>query len=36
MMTLSLEDEGAEVGVCRFFVDRCGFVSVDEDVHVRI
>ena len=24
-----------EVGVCRFSVDRCGFVSVDEDVHVR-
>ena len=23
-----------EVGVCRFSVDRRGFVSVDEDVHV--
>ena len=25
----------AEVGVCRFSVDRCGFVGVYEDVHVR-
>ena len=24
-----------EVGVCRFSVDRCGFVGVDEDVHAR-
>ena len=24
-----------EVGVCRFSVDRCGFVGVYEDVHVR-
>ena len=24
-----------EVGVCRFSVDRCGFVCVYEDVHVR-
>ena len=24
-----------EVGVCRFSVDRCGFVHVYEDVHVR-
>ena len=21
--------------MCRFSVDRCGFVNVDEDVHVR-
>ena len=24
-----------EVGVCRFSVDRCGFVGVYENVHVR-
>ena len=24
-----------EVGVCRFSVDRCGFVGVYEDAHVR-
>ena len=24
-----------EAGVCRFSVDRCGFVGVYEDVHVR-
>ena len=42
LIALSLENEGAqelvadiEVGACRFSVDRFGFVSVDEDVHVR-
>ena len=43
-MILSLEEVGAhctgivadiEVGVCRFSVDRCGFVGVYEDIHVR-
>ena len=40
-MTLPLRKRGTgivadiEVGVCRFSVDRCGFVCVYEDVHVR-